>query len=523
MMVVMRVWSGRVLTAVLGLTAVALAAHPMGWLPGAGLPALDRIPLALALLLLAHGLAGRRRLALQVSLALVIIALLPPEQPAQLVVPAVAGVLLLGGSYPVRPDPQRLRTAMLAAGGALAVVLARGVWEAARHRAPLGQAAWAALPFPPDAPDRSTRAFVIVVLAGVIVALAVALAASPAPPPAGEAERAHVRYLVQDPSAGSLAPFATRADRTYVFSPHGDSAIGYRVRFGVALAGGDPVGGDPAAAITAFDQVCAEHGWRPAVLGADTVATGELWRRAGVRRAVGIGDEAVLDVADFSLASRRMRNVRQAARRAANAGVRVEIGPLEPALIPGLDAVLRDWLRGRAERGFAMNLDAILTPRDDVLMAVARDATGEPVAFARFAIAAGGRILTLDVAPRRRDSPNGVVERIVVDVVEYARHHGATEVTLNFAGMRRIYAGLTPGARVLQVPLHALDRWIELHSLYLFTDKFDPQWRPRQLRMRSWWELVPVAAAALTSEFGGRPPAPLPAPPLGETAPATGR
>jgi hypothetical protein len=34
---------------------------------------------------------------------------------------------------------------------------------------------------------------------------------------------------------------------------------------------------------------------------------------------------------------------------------------------------------------------------------------------------------------------------------------------------------------------------------------------------------VPVAAAALTSEFGGRPPAPLPAPPLGETAPATGR
>jgi lysyl-tRNA synthetase class 2 len=524
MMVVMRAWSGRVLTALLCLSALALAVgSPPAWLPGGRLSPLDRIPLALVLLLLAHGLAGRRRLALQVTLALVIIALLPPVHPAQLVLPAVAGLLLLPGRYPVRPDPQRLRTAMMAAGGALAVVLGRGFWEAARHRAPVRQAAYAALPFPPGAPDRSTRVFVVVVLAAVLVALAVALAGAPAPPPAGEAERAQVRCLVQDPAAGSLAPFATRADRTYVFSPRGDAAIGYRVRFGVALAGGDPVGGDPAAAITAFEVLCAERGWRPAVLGADSVATGDLWRRAGVRRAVEIGDEAVLDVATFSLASRPMRNVRQAASRAGNAGVRVEIGPLEPALIPRLDAVLRDWLHGRAERGFAMNLDAILTPRADVLMAVARDASGEPVAFARFAIAGGGRILTLDVAPRRRDAPNGVVERIIVEVVEYARAHGATEVTLNFAGMRRIYAGLTPGAHLLQIPLHALDRWIELHSLYLFTGKFHPLWRPRQLRMRSWWEIVPVAAAALTSEFGGHPPAPLPAELPGDTAPAVGR
>jgi hypothetical protein len=181
------VWSGRVLTALLCVTAVALAAHPSTWLPGARLPALDRIPLALALVLLAHGLAGRRRLALQVTLGLVVIAVLPPVHPAQLVVPAAAALLLLPGHYPVRPDPQRLRTAMLAAGAALAVVLARGVWEASWHRAPVRQAAWAALPFPPDAPDRSTRVFVVVVLAAVIVALAVALASSPAPPPAERA------------------------------------------------------------------------------------------------------------------------------------------------------------------------------------------------------------------------------------------------------------------------------------------------------------------------------------------------
>jgi lysyl-tRNA synthetase class 2 len=495
-------------------------------LPGAGLRALDRIPLAVMLLLLAHGLAGHRRLALQVTLGLAAAALLIPPahplHPGRLVLPAVVAVLLLPDrdSFVVRPDPQRLRTAFAAGTIALAVAVGRGFWAAARHGAPVRRAAYAALPVAPSDPDRSTRVFVVVVLAAVVVALAVALASAPAPPPSGEAERARVRYLVQDPAAGSLAPFVTRADRTYVFSPGGDAAIGYRVRFGVALAGGDPVGPAPAAAIGAFARLCAEHGWRPAVLGADAAATGDLWRRAGVRRAVEIGDEAVLDVAEFSLATHRMRNVRQAARRADNAGVRVQIGPLDPLLVPRLDPVLRDWLRGRGERGFAMNLDAILTPRADTIYAVAVDPAGAPVAFARFAMAGGGRILTLDVAPRRRDAPNGVVERMVVAMVDYARARGAAEVTLNFAGMRRVYAGETRAARLVQVPLHVLDRWIDLHPLYLFTDKFHPTWRPRQLRMRSWWELVPVAAAALSAEFGTRP-APAALPPELAEAPAT--
>jgi lysylphosphatidylglycerol synthetase-like protein (DUF2156 family) len=80
-------------------------------------------------------------------------------------------------------------------------------------------------------------------------------------------------------------------------------------------------------------------------------------------------------------------------------------------------------------------------------------------------------------------------------------------VSLNFAGMRRVYAGHTRVARLTAVPLRALDRWIELRTLYRFTDKFDPHWRPRQLRMRSWLELIPVGAAALASEFGARPSA----------------
>ena len=494
--------SGLVIVAAL---TVVRPATVLGGVP----PALDRIALVVLLLVLARGVVGRRRLARQAALTLIAIAALaPPLRLERLpVLVVLAGLLLVRpGGYVVRPDPHRLRAATVAAALAVTFVLGRGFWEAARHGEPVGQAAQLALPLLPSAPDRSTRLFVVAVFAALLAAVALSLAAWVAPPPGDEAERARVRALVRHPDSGSLAPFATRADKTYVFSADGDAVIGYRVRFGVALAGGDPVGatGSAPAAVEAFAALCLLRGWRPAVLGSAT-ASGALWRQAGVRRAVEIGDEAILEVATFDLTGRAKRNLRQAVGRAGNAGIRVTIGPLEAALVPRLAPILRNWLHGREERGFAMNLDRILVPRDDVLVAVAWDRADEPQAFARFAEVAGGRVLSLDVAPRGRGAPNGVVERLIVETVAYARAHGAAEVSLNFAGMRRVYAGHSLAARLTQVPLKAFDRWIELHSLYRFTDKFHPAWRARQLRMHSWFDLLPVATAALTAEFGSRP------------------
>ena len=327
------------------------------------------------------------------------------------------------------------------------------------------------------------------------------------PPSSSAAERARVAALVAalvaHPDADSLAPFATRADKTYALSPDGRAAIGYRVLFSTALAGGDPVGSRTAAdgAIAAFLATCTRNGWRPAVLGASDAAR-ERWHAHGMRRGVVIGDEAILDVASFTLASRRMRNVRQAVQRTRNAGLTVHIGPSDVDSWVGLEPVLRDWLHGHPERGFAMNLDRLLEPRPGCLLAVATDRHGVPQAFARFASCAAGRVLTLDVAPRRADAPNGVVERLIVEVLEYGRAHGVAELSLNFAGFRRVYTGTGPAARLAAALAHVLDGWIELGPLYRFTAKFHPTWRPRSVLLRSWLDVGRVAAAALRAEFG---------------------
>src|SRR5262249_18219194 len=157
-----------------------------------------------------------------------------------------------------------------------------------------------------------TAALGTFLLLGGLVALVMVLSPAPAPPPGTEAERSAVAALVRHPGADTLAPVVPRRGQAYLLGPGGRAAGGYRVVAGTAVVGGDPVGARASAgsAVEAFLACCERSGWRVVVIGASDPVV-ELWRGHGLRP-LRIGDEAVLDVARFDLATRRMRNVRQA-------------------------------------------------------------------------------------------------------------------------------------------------------------------------------------------------------------------
>lgn len=100
----------------------------------------------------------------------------------------------------------------------------------------------------------------------------------------------------------SLGHFALRRDKAVVFSPSGKAAVTYRVVSGVMLASGDPIGDVEAwpGAIERFMDEARAHSWTPAVMGCSETG-GEVWTRETGLDALELGDEAVVDVADFSL------------------------------------------------------------------------------------------------------------------------------------------------------------------------------------------------------------------------------
>jgi lysyl-tRNA synthetase class 2 len=474
-----------------------------GGVPGRG----QAFVAGLLLIVIARGLIARRYAAWVtgvVALAVAALAAIPHRPFAVAFAGAsLAALIALRQNFPARPDLARLRLAGQIGLIAIGSAVVGGGWDLVVNRHdPAGVGNTVVGYLSTDAPTGWRAWLVTFVIAGsVVLAVIVAFLPAAPPKPGSPLDRADVTGLAASGDADSLAPFATRADKAYVFSPDRRAAIGYRVLFGTALVGGDPVGAidSAGAAIKAYLDLCTRRGWRPAVLGASDDLV-PVWRHYGMR-GLHIGDEAVLAVDEFSLASRRMRNVRQAVNRTRNAGVTVTIGPLTGDLATHLRPVLDQWLGGRRERGFAMNLDAILEPRPDCLFAVAYAAGGEAVAFARFAVCADGSIYTLDVAPRGTLAPNGVAERMIVEVVDYARAHGAHEVSLNFAAFRWVFDAPGAMARTSAALLHAFDRWIEIASLNRFCEKFQPRWRARNLLTPSWPQMGWVAAAAVRAEL----------------------
>jgi lysyl-tRNA synthetase class 2 len=176
----------------------------------------------------------------------------------------------------------------------------------------------------------------------------------------------------------SLGYFTLRNDKSVIWSATGKSCVGYRVVSGVMLASGDPIG-DPEAwpgAIHAFLDEAARHAWAPAVMGCSELGA-EIWCREGNLTALELGDEAIVEVAGFSLQGRQMRNVRQMASRVCRQGYEGQVRRLSEVPAEEVERLVRradSWRGSPTERGFSMALGRVGGPGDgDCVIATATE------------------------------------------------------------------------------------------------------------------------------------------------------
>ena len=164
--------------------------------------------------------------------------------------------------------------------------------------------------------------------------------------------------LAKNGELDSLGYFALRRDKSVIWSATGKSCIAYRVLSGVMLATGDPLG-DPEAwpgAIKEFMAEAERHAWVPAVLACSELG-GDVWTRETEMSALELGDEAIVDVGEFSLDGRTMRNVRQMVNRVERAGYTAEIyrvRDLTPEMLTTFRRQAASWRGTETERGYSM-------------------------------------------------------------------------------------------------------------------------------------------------------------------------
>ena len=320
----------------------------------------------------------------------------------------------------------------------------------------------------------------------------------------GPAARRLATDLVKAHGRDTLSFFKLRADKQYFFSGDKRSFVGYRIENGVLLLSGDPVGppdaiGPLLADLRAFADV---RGLKLGAVGASEQLR-DRYEQLGLRTLY-LGDEAIIDLEQFSLEGRPIRKVRQSVTRLRKAGYDAELRDLrsvDPGTTAEIERVIERGRQGAPERGFSMAMDSISRHADETLVLLARDAEGTIRGVLHFVPCYGRSAVSLSFMRRDPDTPNGLTEFLVATAADQLRERGVRELSLNFATFARwMHSPTRWHERALGKLVTLGNPFFQIESLYRFNAKFFPRWEPRYLVYEGALGLPRVSLAAAWAE-----------------------
>ena len=295
--------------------------------------------------------------------------------------------------------------------------------------------------------------------------------------------RERARSVIDAYGGGTLDYFALRDDKEWFFLK--DSVLAYAIRGSVCLVSPDPIGpAEQREEIWAEFMLWAEHHG----LAVSVLAAGEEWlpiyEDSGLHT-VYLGDEAIVDCQNFSLAGKKSKSLRQGHARIVRAGYSVQhVDPLQISdeLKQRLEALSLQSRQGEVERGFSMTLSRLFDPEDKGLMlSIAFDAQGIAQAFIQWMPASAADGWSLDVMRRStaEDMPGGLMDFIIIETIGKLATEGKRGLGLNFAVLRDAVAEDKNSSRFEKLVAQQASKHAQVASLWKFNSKYDPQWQPR--------------------------------------------
>ncbi len=316
-----------------------------------------------------------------------------------------------------------------------------------------------------------------------------------------DAQRAH--------GVSHISAFAAGPDKQVVELDCG-ALVGLRVAARVAVTAGDPLV-EPARqerAVLEFLALCERQGWDPCFY-QSSPALRATYRAAGLRL-VKFGEEAIVELAGFTLACPERANLRREVGRARRAGLSAAVLPwasAKPLLQRELDEVSRSWLErhGQREMGFSLGrLDETVDVR--AWLTVVRDPQGRIQAFSSW-LPLGADGIALDLVRRSPQAPPGAMDLCLAETLEEARRRGVRTASLGSVPMRDS-AGSAPDGVVAHRVRAVLYRHgaggYRYESLARFKSKFAPTWVDRDVAFPGSLAAPRVLAALAAVHRQGR-------------------
>ncbi|MGI8504046.1 MAG: phosphatidylglycerol lysyltransferase domain-containing protein [Hassallia sp.] len=327
--------------------------------------------------------------------------------------------------------------------------------------------------------------------------------------PAIPSERQRARDIVKKYGWSSLAAFTLLSDKSYYFSPSGRSVIAYVPKGRGAIALGDPIGPteDTKEALVSFQQFCERNDWYPAFYQTlpDNI---DCYKSLGFR-VLKIGEEAIVDLKNFTLQGKAGKNFRPTLNRLTKEGYQVKFyqPPISKDLLRQLKVVSDEWLQMAqgSEKHFSLGwFDEDYLQECEI--AVVHTPKGEISAFTNIVSEYQLNEVTNDMMRHRKSIENGTMDFLFISMLQHFQEQGYDSFNFGLSALSGV--GETKESHKLEKVLHYLyehlNRFYNFQGLHAYKEKFRPRWEPRYLVYPNLTALPDVVVALVRADSGDR-------------------
>ena len=315
-----------------------------------------------------------------------------------------------------------------------------------------------------------------------------------------ENDRAQASSLVE--LGGNTMSFMTTwPNNHYWFSPSGQSAIAYRLSYGIALTLTGPFGNtsEYTQDLRSFIQLCEQNSWSPAFYAVHEESRQAL-EKLGFT-AIKVGTDMLVNPNEWQTRGKKWQDIRTAINKAKRDGITDVLctynqAPLE--VQQQIVEISEEWAELKALPEMKFTLGGLEELRDErVKILYAQDESGNVLGVTSWMPTyRNHRIIgwTLDFMRHRTDSPNGIMELLIARMAERLRDEGLEnpESAVEFMSLSAApLAGIgehdldetePQSANVISHALEMMSDILEpaygFKSLYFFKKKFQPTANP---------------------------------------------
>ncbi len=307
-----------------------------------------------------------------------------------------------------------------------------------------------------------------------------------------ESEFSHARLLVQNFGKSALDYFKYYPDKLFFFTD--DGFLAYKVHKNFAVVLELPVCETGEAAkrlLNDFEIYVADNGLRAFYYRVPEESIS--WFKEMEKKALFIGQEAILDLEAFSLGGSKMHPIRNAINKAKKLGYTFHMYPpqVKDGVMQKLKQVSDDWLRkpGKTESVFSQGMFLPDVIRKTTIMTI-ENPEEKVVAFLNVIPDHAAEEGTYDLVRIAEDAPTGIIYFLLTEMFEYFKQNGVKKVNLGLVAFAGMPEPKSMAERSMKFALDNLKPLNHFKGQYLFKEKFNPEWVRKYLIYDSEYDLI---------------------------------